>query len=79
MKTETVFERIKYYYDKGLYTETHLQKFLEKNVITEDEYNSIVQVTVNDTNETDEGTDSNTKSEETTTETSVDETETNAE
>ena len=41
MKTGTVFERIKYYYDKGLYTETHLQKFLEKNVITEDEYISI--------------------------------------
>ena len=78
MKTGTVFERIKYYYDKGLYTETHLQKFLEKNVITEDEYISIVQVTVNDTNET-ESANSNTESEETTTETSVDETETNAE
>ena len=41
----TTFERIKYYYDKGLYKATHIETFLEKKVITQEQYNTILGIT----------------------------------
>lgn len=39
-----MFELIKKYYDKGLYTKEMVHKFVEKGVITEEEYILIVGV-----------------------------------
>ena len=36
-----MIEKIKRYYDLGIYKEKHLQKLLEKNVITQKEYEQI--------------------------------------
>lgn len=36
-----MIDKIKRYYELGIYKEKHLQKFLEKNVITLEEYNKI--------------------------------------
>lgn len=36
-----MFDKIKYYYEKGLYKNTHLEKFLAVNAITEKEYKEI--------------------------------------
>lgn len=38
----TNFEKIKYYYKKGLYKNKHILVFLEKGVISQDEYHDIV-------------------------------------
>jgi len=38
----TTFDKIKYYYDKGIYKEAHIRVFVEKNVLTPEEYESIV-------------------------------------
>lgn len=40
----TTFEKIKYYYDKGLYKQAHLDTFLKKNVITQEQYNTILGI-----------------------------------
>ena len=40
----TTFETIKYYYDKGLYKKTHLDVFLNKHIITQEEYDTILGV-----------------------------------
>lgn len=37
-----MFEKIKKYYDKGLYTEKHIEVFTKKGVLTEGEYKEIV-------------------------------------
>lgn len=37
-----MFEKIKRFYDLGLYTAEQVRKFFEKGVITEEEYKSIV-------------------------------------
>ena len=37
-----MFEKIKDFYLKGLYTEAQVHKFVEKGVITEEEYRLIV-------------------------------------
>lgn len=42
-----MFERIKRYYMKGLYTKQQVHKFLEKGVITEDEF---IEITEGDNN-----------------------------
>lgn len=39
-----MFERIKKYYDKGLYTKEMVYKFVEKGVITLEEFYLIVGV-----------------------------------
>ena len=36
-----MIEKIKRYYELGFYHEEHLLKFLEKGVITEEQYNEI--------------------------------------
>lgn len=36
------FEKIKLYYEKGIYKEKHLKTFLAKGVISKEEYNQIV-------------------------------------
>ena len=38
-----MFEKIKRFYDLGLYTAEQVQKFVEKGVITEEEYKFIVK------------------------------------
>ena len=38
-----MFEKIKKFYVMGLYTKEQVYKFLEKSVITEEEYKSIVK------------------------------------
>lgn len=38
----TTFEKIKGYYNKGIYKERHLKAFLAKGVITEEEYQAII-------------------------------------
>ena len=38
-----MFEKIKKFYDMGLYTKEQVYKFAEKGVITEEEYKSIVE------------------------------------
>lgn len=38
-----MLEKIKRFYDLGLYTAEQVQKFFEKGVITEEEYKSIVE------------------------------------
>ena len=38
-----MFEKIKRFYDLGLYTAEQVHKFAEKGVITEEEYKSIVE------------------------------------
>lgn len=37
-----MFEKIKRFFDMGLYTKEQVYKFFEKGVITEEEYKSIV-------------------------------------
>ena len=37
-----MYEKIKKFYDKGLYTKEQVHKFVEKGVITEAQYNDIV-------------------------------------
>lgn len=37
-----MFEKIKKYFDKGLYTKEQVHKFLEKGVITVKQYGEIV-------------------------------------
>lgn len=37
-----MYEKIKKFYDKGLYTREQVRKFWEKGVITEEQYRSIV-------------------------------------
>ena len=37
-----MFEKIKIFYKKKLYTKEHVHKFVEKGIITEQEYNEIV-------------------------------------
>lgn len=36
-----MFEKIKKYYELGIYKDKHIQKLLDKNVITKEEYNLI--------------------------------------
>ena len=38
-----MFERIRKYYEKGLYTEAMVHKFVDKGVITEKQYAQIVR------------------------------------
>lgn len=38
----TTAEKIKKYYEKGIYTDRHLQAFLAKGVITQTEYDLII-------------------------------------
>lgn len=38
----TMFDKIKRFYDLGLYTMAQVHKFVEKGVITEEQYLSIV-------------------------------------
>lgn len=38
----TIFEKIKKYWDLHIYTKRHLRKFVEKGVITKDQYEQIV-------------------------------------
>lgn len=38
-----MFEKIKRFYDLGLYTAEQVYKFFEKGVITEEEYKSIIE------------------------------------
>ncbi len=38
-----MFEKIKRFYDMGIYTAGQVHKFYEKGVITEQEYNEIVE------------------------------------
>lgn len=37
-----MYERIKRYYDMGLYNAVQVHKFVEKGIITEEQYNEIV-------------------------------------
>ena len=37
-----MFERIRKYFEKGLYTEAMVYKFVEKGIITEKQYEEIV-------------------------------------
>ena len=37
------FEKIKKYYLQGIYKKSHIERFLEKKLITEDEYGLIIQ------------------------------------
>lgn len=37
-----MLEKIRYYYNKGLYKKKHMIVFLNKGVITQEEYDSIV-------------------------------------
>ncbi len=37
-----MIDKIKRYYELGIYQEKHLLKFLEKNVITQEQYNEII-------------------------------------
>ena len=39
----TMFEKIKRFYKLGLYTKEQVHKFVEKGVITEEDYKSIVE------------------------------------
>ena len=39
-----MYEKIKKFYDKGLYTKEQVHKFVEKGVITEAQYTEIVGV-----------------------------------
>lgn len=41
MATVSVLNKIKRYYDKGIYKKTHMRIFVEKHVIDEEEYASI--------------------------------------
>lgn len=36
------FERIKTYYEKGIYKKVHLDKLLASGAITQEEYNQII-------------------------------------
>ena len=37
-----MFERIKKYYEKGLYTDEMVHKFVEKGFLTEEQYKEII-------------------------------------
>ena len=37
-----MFEKIKKFYKQGIYTEAHVYKFVEKGIITEEQYRMIV-------------------------------------
>ena len=37
-----MFEKIKYYYEKGLWSKERVINMLKKGIITEEEYNEIV-------------------------------------
>lgn len=37
-----MIEKIKRYYDLGIYKDKHLLKFLEKGVITQEQYDEII-------------------------------------
>jgi len=37
-----MYEKIKRFYDKGLYTKAQVHKFVEKGIITEEQYTEIV-------------------------------------
>lgn len=37
-----MYDKIKKFYDMGLYTKEQVHKFVEKGIITEDEYKQIV-------------------------------------
>lgn len=37
-----MFEKIKKYYDKGIYKDFHIVIFLQKGIITEEEYKEIM-------------------------------------
>ena len=39
-----MFEKIKHYYEIGLYKQSHLEKLLKANAITETEYNDILKL-----------------------------------
>ena len=39
-----MFEKIKKFYDMGLYTAAQVHKFVDKSVITEEQYDEIVVV-----------------------------------
>lgn len=39
----TMFEKIKRFYKLGLYTKEQVFKFFEKGVITEEEFNEIIE------------------------------------
>ena len=53
----SIVERIKYYYDKGLYTKEHLDVLLSKNAITEEDYNSILGIEIPGENNTESETE----------------------
>lgn len=38
-----MIDKIKRYYDLGIYKEKHILKFLQKNVITQEEYDEIIR------------------------------------
>ena len=38
-----MYSKIKRFYDMGLYTAEQVHKFVEKGVITEQEYNAIIE------------------------------------
>ena len=39
-----MFEKIKRYYELGYYQEKHLLKLLEKNAITKEQYNELINL-----------------------------------
>ena len=43
-----MFEKIKKYYDMGLYKEVHIRKLLSVGAISQDEYNEIVKENENE-------------------------------
>ena len=38
-----MFEKIKYYYDIGLYKPVHIEKLLSVGALTQDEYETIIK------------------------------------
>lgn len=39
-----MYEKVKHYYDIGLYTETHVMAFVTKGYLTIEQYNEIVGI-----------------------------------
>ena len=37
----TVVEKIEYYYDRGIYKDAHMKIFVQKNVLTPEQYEDI--------------------------------------
>ena len=55
-----MFEKIKRYYNIGLYKEKHLLKLLDKKAITQEEYEKIILTSQNNIEVTDEDIDNTT-------------------